>query len=79
MVIIFIHSVVSLYAPGTVGVPVKRTITLHTPHRGFDAETEFEQIARYGSWHPARAKLETTDGEYRIEVTAEELRQFFAA
>jgi hypothetical protein len=79
MVIIFIHSVVKFYTAGTVRVPVNRTITLHTPHRGFDAETEFEQIARYGSWHPARAKLETTDGQYRIEVTAEELRQFFAA
>jgi hypothetical protein len=58
---------------------VKRIITLRKAHRGFDAETEFEQVARYGSWHPAAAKLETTDSRYRIEVTRDELEQFFAA
>lgn len=58
---------------------MKQTVTLHTAHRGFDADTEFDRIARYGSWHPAAVKLETTDGRRRIEVTRTEFEQFFAA
>ena len=55
-------------------------MTLTTPYRGFDAETEFEQIATYGHWHLATAKLEAADGtNRRIEVTSNELRQHFAA
>ncbi|WP_136600744.1 hypothetical protein [Salinigranum halophilum] len=55
-------------------------VTLRSPYRGFDAETEFERIATYGHWHCAAAKLETVDGTYRrIEVTSDELRQHFAA
>ncbi|WP_318567185.1 hypothetical protein [Salinigranum marinum] len=55
-------------------------ITLSKPYRGFDAETEFERIATYGGWHLAAAKLEAADGsDRRIEVTAGELKQHFAA
>ena len=54
--------------------------TLSKPYRGFDAETEFERIAKYGGWHRAAAKLEAADGSYRrIEVTNDELKQHFAA
>ena len=54
--------------------------TLSKPYRGFDAETEFEQVVKYGSWHLAAAKLEAVDGsDRRIEVTTDELKQHFAA
>jgi hypothetical protein len=56
-----------------------KTITLRRDHRGFESDTEFEYVARYGSWHVSAAKLETTDSTRRIEVTADELEQFFAA
>ena len=53
---------------------------LSKPYRGFDAETEFRQVAQYGSWHLAAAKLEAADGsDRRIEVTTGELEQHFAA
>lgn len=56
------------------------TFTLRKPYRGFDAETEFRQVAQYGSWHLAAAKLEAADGSDRhIEVTTDELEQHFAA
>jgi hypothetical protein len=58
---------------------VTQTYSLQRAHRGFDEDTEFRRIATYGGWHPAAAKLETADETYRIEVTDEELRQFFAA
>jgi hypothetical protein len=54
-------------------------LTLTKPYRGFDAETEFECVAEYGSWHPAAAKLETLDQTSRIEVTKHELETYFAA
>lgn len=56
-----------------------KKITLQKDHRGFDADTEFERVAEYGSWHVSAAKLETVDSTRRIEVTDEELAQFFAA
>ncbi|WP_192918639.1 hypothetical protein [Salinigranum salinum] len=55
----------------------KLTLTKH--YRGFDAETEFQRVAEYGSWHPAAAKLETVDHTGRIEVTKHELETYFAA
>lgn len=58
---------------------MNRRLTLTREYRGFDADTQFDRIATYGSWHPASAKLETVDSARRIEVTAEELAQFFAA
>jgi hypothetical protein len=54
-------------------------ITLQKDYRGFEADTEFEQVATYGGWHVLSAKLETVDSTRRIEVTDEELTQFFAA
>jgi hypothetical protein len=55
-------------------------VTLCTTYRGFEAGTEFERVATYGSWHPASAKLEARDGSYRhIEVTTDQLEQHFAA
>lgn len=55
-------------------------VTLNKPYRGFDAATDFERVATYGSWHLAAAKLAAADGSYRhIEVTNDELKQYFAA
>ncbi|WP_161569870.1 hypothetical protein [Salinigranum halophilum] len=54
-------------------------ITLQKDYRGFEADTEFERVAEYGSWHVSAAKLETIDSTRRLEVTDEELTQFFAA
>lgn len=54
-------------------------LTLKQNYRGFDADTEFERVAEYGSWHPAAAKLETLDSTARIEVTQHELETYFAA
>lgn len=54
-------------------------ITLNKHYRGFEEGTEFDCVAEYGSWHVASAKLETRDGARRLEVTDQELQQFFAA
>ncbi len=54
-------------------------LTLTRDYRGFDAGTEFDRVATYDSWHVSTAKLETVDSTRRIEVTADELAQFFAA
>lgn len=67
------------FVVGSVVRPTGTNVTRTKPYRGFDAETEFERIATYRHWHPARAKLEAADGtSRRIEVTDEELRQHFA-
>lgn len=58
---------------------MSRTLTLTEPFRGFDAGTRFDRVATYDHWHISTAKLETVDGTGRIEVTADELLEFFAA
>jgi hypothetical protein len=58
---------------------VNRKLTLTRDHRGFDAGTEFDRVATYDSWHVSAAKLETVDSARRLEVTADELAEFFAA
>lgn len=58
---------------------MKQKLTLTENYRGFEADTEFECIAEYGSWHLAAAKLETVDSTSRIEVTEDELKTYFAA
>ena len=58
---------------------MRSTFTLSKAYRGFDEGTEFERVAAYGPWHVASMKLESTDSLRRVEVTTEELEQFFAA
>jgi hypothetical protein len=58
---------------------VNRKLTLTRDYRGFDAGTEFDRVATYNSWHVSAAKLETVDSTRRLEVTADELEEFFAA
>lgn len=58
---------------------MNRRLTLTRDYRGFEAGTEFDRVATYDHWHVSTAKLETVDSARRLEVTAKELAELFAA